>query len=98
VRRYGKLLGYITGIPWSADFMQRRAALLETTAPQPIANGKAIAVTLGALIASYEELVLPLKSEGTRDMRRRILKHVRAEHGHRSVRGATPELLRQPSI
>jgi integrase len=93
LRRDGKLICYLTGTPWSDDFMQQYAAALDGAAPMRAINAKAMPGSLGALIDSYDELVLPLRAEGTRAMRRAILKNFRAEHGHRSVAGASPEYL-----
>src|SRR5262249_3929654 len=60
---------------------------------QPIGAARTIPGSISALVVSYFELVLPLKAEDTQAQRRALLNRFRDEHGHRSVAGATPELL-----
>jgi enterobacteria phage integrase len=62
-------------------------------AHKPIGAERTIPGSISALVASYIELVLPLKAAGTRAGRLGLLNRFRDEHGHRSVAGATPELL-----
>lgn len=82
----------------SAEFAAEYAAALarDQLLPvrQPIGAERTIPGSIGALVVSYFELVLPLKkSEGTRAARRGLLEKFRAEHGHRSVAGASWQLL-----
>jgi integrase len=60
---------------------------------QPIGVARTIPGSINALIVSYYEMVLPLKGEGTQAARRGILEKFRSEHGHRSVTGASWQLL-----
>jgi hypothetical protein len=93
LRRNGKLVCYLNGAPWSDHFMCQYAAALDGVAMVPPATSKASPGSLGALIDSYDELILPLRAQGTQAMRRAILKTFRSEHGNRSVAGASPEYL-----
>jgi integrase len=81
----------------SPEFAAEYAAALarNQTLPvrQPIGAARTIPGSISALVVSYFELVLPLKAEDTQAQRRALLNRFRDEHGHRSVAGATPELL-----
>jgi hypothetical protein len=81
----------------SPEFAAEYAAAIERNQAQPVRQPIGAACTIpgsiNALIISYFELLLPLKGESTQAARRGILEKFRSEHGHRSVTGATAQLL-----
>jgi integrase len=81
---------YLSGIPWSEDFMRQYASALEAEQQQRAQVGaslRSLPGSFSALVASY--YVSPdfqgLKAS-TQRVRRNIIEHFRAEHGHRSVK------------
>jgi hypothetical protein len=78
---------YISGTPWSDDFMRQYAACLDGAKPQPPAIGAARTVpgSINALIVSYYNLVFPTLKPSTQAHRRAILERFRHDHGDKSV-------------
>jgi hypothetical protein len=81
---------YLTGIPWSEDFMRQYAAALEADQQQRAQVGaslRSVPGSFSSLVASY--YVSPefhdLKAS-TQRVRRNILERFRAEHGHRTMK------------
>jgi hypothetical protein len=81
---------YLTGIPWSEDFMRQYAAALEADQQQRAQVGaslRSVPGSFSSLVASY--YVSPefhdLKAS-TQRVRRNILERFRAEHGHRAMK------------
>jgi integrase len=81
---------YLTGIPWSEDFMRQYAAALEREQDQRAQIGAAkrtLPGSFSALCVSYynspEFLGL---AESTQGVRRNILERFRREHGHRPLK------------
>ena len=88
-RRRG-VSGYLTGIPWSEDFMRQYAALLERDQAQRAQVGvglRSLPGSFSALCATYYSSpeFLGLKVS-TQRVRRNMLEGFRAEHGHRSLK------------
>ena len=79
---------YLTGTPWSDDFMRQYAAALQGVKAQANSIGadRTIAGTINALIVSYYKLVFPRLKASTQAMRRNILERFRREHGEKPVR------------
>jgi len=63
---------YLTGTPWSEDFMRQRAAALDGVKAQPSNIGveRTRPGTVNALIASYYALVFPTLKRSTQKSRR----------------------------
>jgi integrase len=81
---------YLTGIPWSEDFMRQYAAALEADQQQSAQVGASLRSLPGSfsvLCASYygSPEFRGLKAS-TQRVRRNILEHFRAEHGHRKLK------------
>jgi hypothetical protein len=76
--RKGGFQTYLTGVPWSDDFMRQYAAALEGVKAQASNIGAARTVpgTINELIVSYYKLVFPLLKPSTQAMRRNILRPV----------------------
>jgi integrase len=85
-RKDGTLI-YITGTPWSEDFMRQYAAALDGVKAerQEIGAERTIAGSIDALIVSYYKLVFPTLKPSTRAVRHNILERFRAEHGKKPV-------------
>jgi len=85
--RKGGFSTYLTGVPWSDQFMRLYAAALEGVKAQASNIGLARTKpgTINALIVSYYTLVFPLLKPSTRAMRRNILERFRREHGDKPV-------------
>jgi integrase len=85
--RKGGFSTYLTGIPWSPDFMRQRAAALDGVKAerQEIGAERTKPGTVNALIVSYYKLVFPTLKQSTQAMRRNILERFRAEHGDKPV-------------
>jgi integrase len=87
--RRGGFSTYLTGIPWSDDFMRQYAAALEGVDARKanIRAERSPAGSLAWLVAAYlacsPQSSPPFKAlaEATRQMRRRMLDRWRAEHG-----------------
>src|SRR5262245_21838526 len=87
--RKGGLSNYLTGIPWSEDFMRQYAAALEGEKAQVSnigAAGRTIPGSVNALIVSYYRSpeFRGLKAS-TQAMRRNVLERFRNEHGNKPV-------------
>jgi integrase len=78
---------YLTGIPWSEDFMRRYAAALDGVKAQAANIGaeRTKPGSINALIVSYYQLVFPLLKPSTQRMRRNILERFRRDHGDKPV-------------
>jgi integrase len=88
--RRGDVSVYLTGIPWSEDFMRQYAAALERDQGSRAQIGlvkRSAPGTLSALFVSYYATpeFRDLKNS-TKRVRRNILERFRAEHGHRRVK------------
>src|SRR5262245_2817001 len=82
---------YLTGIPWSEDFMRQYAAALEREQGQRAQVGaikRTLPGSFSALCVSYYSSpdFRGLK-DSTQAVRRNILERFRAEHGHRPLKG-----------
>jgi integrase len=80
---------YLTGIPWSEDFMRQYAAALEADKKQRAQVGvslRSLPGSFSALCASYYISEFQGLKASTQRVRRNILEHFRAEHGHRMVK------------
>ena len=86
--RKGAVSRYLTGTPWSPEFMQQYAAALDGVATQVtnIGAGRAVAGSVAALVAAYLDSE-PFKAGApeTRRTRRNILERFREEHGGKPV-------------
>ena len=78
---------YLSGTPWSEDFMRRYAAALDGLKMQTANIGaeRTKPGTINALIVSYYTLVFPLLKASTQRMRRNILERFRRDHGDKPV-------------
>jgi integrase len=84
---------YLTGIPWSDDFMRQYAAALEGVASRStnIGAARTVAGTMDWLIAAYldcsEKSSSPFKTlaRETQRTRRNILENFRREHGRNAL-------------
>jgi len=79
---------YLTGIPWSEDFMRQYAAALEIEDQAQIgATKRTLPGSFSALCVSYYESpdFRRLKAS-TQKVRRNVLERFRAEHGHRLLK------------
>jgi integrase len=85
--RRGGVSIYLSGTPWSPDFMQQYAAALDGVEVQAgnIGTERTIKGTVNALIVSYYRLVFPTLKPSTQAMRRNILERFRCEHGNKPV-------------
>jgi len=77
---------YLTGTPWSEDFMRQLARALDGLKPTTgtIGAERTRPGTINALV-SYYTLVFPLLKPSTQRMRRNILERFRREHGDKPV-------------
>src|SRR5262249_46311649 len=79
---------YLTGIPWSEDFMRRYAAALEGVKAQAsnIGAGRTLPGSLNALIVSdYRSPEVRRLKPSTQKVRRNIIEGFRREHGGKPV-------------
>ena len=85
--RKGGLSTYLTGLPWSDEFMRQYAAALDGVKAdnREIGIERTIPGSIDALIVSYYKLVFPTLKASTRAVRRNILERFRAEHGKKPV-------------
>lgn len=80
---------YLTGIPWSEDFMRQYAAALEGVKAQAsnIGAERTIPNTLGALIKAYldpaSSSLFKTRAPETQRTQRNILENFAVEHGHK---------------
>jgi integrase len=79
---------YLTGIPWSEDFMRQYAAALEGIEQRTadIGAGRTLPGSINALVVSYYKLVFPRLKVSTQSERRYIIERFRTEHGTKPVR------------
>ena len=101
--RKGKVSVYLTGTPWSEDFMRQYAAALDRAQPAGAEIGAARTKpgSVNALIVSYYKLVFPTLAASTQAVRRNILERFRTTpapisgqlYGDKSVAGLTHEVV-----
>jgi integrase len=86
--RKGGFSTYLTGTPWSDDFMAQYAAALDGVKAQSTEIGKdrTIPGSVDALAVSYYKLVFPPLKISTQAERRWIIERFRGEHGTKPVR------------
>jgi integrase len=86
--RKGGFSTYLTGTPWSDDFMAQYAAALDGVKAQSTEIGKdrTIPGSVDALAVSYYKLVFPRLKISTQAERRWIIERFRGEHGTKPVR------------
>jgi site-specific recombinase XerD len=79
---------YLTGTPWSDDFMRQYAAALDGVKKQASSVGadRTISGSVDALIVSYYKLVFPTLKQSTQTERRYIIERFRVEHGKKPLR------------
>jgi Phage integrase family len=79
---------YITGIPWSEDFMRQYAAALEGVQQRTadIGSSRTAIGSIDALVVSYYKLAFPRLKASTQSERRYIIERFRKEHGGKPVR------------
>jgi integrase len=81
---------YLTGIPWSEDFMRQYAAALEVGQVQRAQAGRNLRTLPGSFsalcVSYYGSPEFRRMGEGTQRARRNILERFHAEHGHRSLK------------
>jgi hypothetical protein len=79
---------YLTGTPWSDDFMRQHAAALDGVKARTAEIGTARTQpgSFDAVAVSYYKLVFPRLKASTRIMRRNIIERFRVEHGNKPVR------------
>jgi integrase len=90
---------YLSGIPWSEDFMRQYAAALE----REDSNRARIAATKRTLPGSFSALCVSYYGSPefrglaalTQQTRRNILERFRAEHGHRPLKDLQPTHIRK---
>jgi len=88
--RKGGVSRYLTGIPWSEDFMRQRAAALEGAEPQPstiIGASRTLPGSVNALCVSYygSPNFRGLKASTARVRRNIIESEIRSKHGDKPV-------------
>jgi len=89
--RKGGFSTYLTGVPWSEDFMRQYAAALEGVKAHTsnIGSGRTVAGTVNALVAAYLEprSTSPFKiaAAETQRTRRDILENFREAHGDKPL-------------
>jgi integrase len=86
--RKGGFSTYLSGTPWSEDFMRQYAAALDGVKERAISIGAELRTkpgTINALIVSYYNLIFPTIEESTRRTRRSILERFRNAHGDKPV-------------
>jgi integrase len=79
---------YLTGTPWSEDFMRQYAGAIDGVAAETkeIGASRTVPGSIDALIVSYYKLVFPRLKDSTQSERRYILERFRSEHGSKPVR------------
>src|SRR5438128_3600440 len=91
--RKGGFSTYLTGTPWSDDFMRQYAAALDGVKAQAanVGAGRTVAGTVNALVAAYLDCSVastsPFKTGApeTQRTRRNILEKFRAAHGDKPL-------------
>jgi hypothetical protein len=79
---------YVSGIPWSEDFMRQYATALEEAQSQTdpdIGAGRTIPGSVDALCVSYYRSEFRALKPSTQVMRRNIIERFRVEHGKKPV-------------
>jgi integrase len=79
---------YLTGFPWSEDFMRQYAAAvggIEQRAAD-VGASRTLPGSINALAVSYYKLVFPRLKASTQAERRYIIERFRVEHGSKPVR------------
>ena len=79
---------YLTGAPWSDDFMRQYAAALDGLKAKAAEIGadRMLPGSISALVVSYYKLVFPRLKASTQAERRYLIERFRAEHGTKPVR------------
>jgi integrase len=97
-RRHG-FSTYLTGTPWSPEFMQQHAAAIDGVKAQQtveLGSDRTLAGSIDALCVSYfrspEYLNL---TRSTQNQRRSIIERFRAEHGRKPVKGLQREHIKR---
>jgi integrase len=86
--RKGAFSTYLTGTPWSPEFMRQYAAALEGVKAHAsnVGAGRTVAGTVNALIVAYlESPLFNIGAPETRRTRRNILENFREQHGDKPV-------------
>lgn len=85
--RKGGFSIYLSGTPWSDQFMRQYAAALDGVKAEAkeIGAERTIPGSIDALIVSYYKLVFPTLKPSTQAVRRNILERFRANHGKKPV-------------
>jgi integrase len=91
--RRGAIMAYITGTPWSPEFMQQYGALLDQTEkPANAGAGRTKPGTVNALaVAYYRSPDFRSLADSTQGHRRRIIDKFRAKHGDKPLKGLRRE-------
>jgi hypothetical protein len=97
-RRHG-FSTYLTGTPWSPEFMHQHAAAIDGVKAQQtveLGSDRTLAGSIDALCVSYfrspEYLNL---TRSTQNQRRSIIERFRAEHGRKPVKGLQREHIKR---
>src|SRR5260370_35963527 len=88
--RTGRFSTYLTGIPWSEDFMRQYAAALEGVKAQTMEIGASRTKpgTINTLcVFYYRSPDFRALKPSTQVMRRNIIEHFRNAHGDKPVKG-----------
>jgi integrase len=89
--RKARFTTYLTGIPWSEEFMRQHAAAMEGVKAQAsnIGAGRTVAGTVNALIAAYldpaSSSTFKTGAAETQRTRRNILENFRKAHGNKPL-------------
>ena len=86
--RKGGISTYLSGIPWSEDFMRQYAAALEgvkLATNNVDANSRTIPGSLNALIVSWYRTDFRMLKPSTQRLWRNIIERFRSEHGDKPV-------------
>src|SRR5215472_6022014 len=81
--RKGGFSTYLTGIPWSEDFMRQYAVALEGAQPQPstIGASRTLPGSVNALCVSYYRTDFRALKPSTQAVRRNVIERFRNDHG-----------------
>ncbi len=88
--RKGVFTTYLTGTPWSEDFMRQYAAAIGGAKPETgtIGAERTKPGTVNALVvAYYRSLSFHSLKKGTQQTQRNIIEKFRAEHGDKPLKG-----------
>src|SRR5262245_754361 len=85
--RRGGITTYLTGIPWSEDFLRQYAAALEGLQGQArnVGVGRTIPGSVNSLVVSYYRTDFRRLKPGTQRLWRGIIERFRAEYGSKPV-------------